>query len=93
VSKPCKYNENSQTGRRNKSVLFLCPFDYSTAKGKQNKKFEKALAFAGAFLLLICKSTTVDMPAVTLERVKGMVGLSDAVKMLIDYQLHDGSDV
>jgi len=31
----------------------------------------------------------VDMPATTLERVKGMVGLRDCVRELIDYQLHD----
>ena len=35
----------------------------------------------------------VDMPAVTLERVKGMVGLRDAAKQLIDLQLYDGSDL
>jgi N12 class adenine-specific DNA methylase len=34
----------------------------------------------------------VDMPAATLERVKGMVGLRDAAKELIDLQLYDGSE-
>ena len=34
----------------------------------------------------------VDMPATTLERVKGMVELRDCVRELIDYQLHDYSD-
>ncbi|MGL6200421.1 MAG: SNF2-related protein [Lachnospiraceae bacterium] len=34
----------------------------------------------------------VDMPAVTLERVKGMVELRDAVHTLIDYQLYEYSD-
>ncbi|MCL2604138.1 MAG: DUF3849 domain-containing protein [Defluviitaleaceae bacterium] len=34
----------------------------------------------------------VDMPAATLERIKGMVGLRDTAKALIDIQLFDGSD-
>ena len=34
----------------------------------------------------------VDMPATTLERVKGMVGLRDSAKELIDMQLYDASD-
>lgn len=34
----------------------------------------------------------VDMPATTLERVKGMAELRDCVRELIDYQLHDYSD-
>jgi len=34
----------------------------------------------------------VDMPATTLERVKGMAGLRDCVRELIDYQLYDYPD-
>ena len=34
----------------------------------------------------------VDMPAATLERVKGMIELRDTARELIDLQLYDGSD-
>ena len=34
----------------------------------------------------------VDMPAATLERVRGMVALRDCCHQLIDYQLHDYSE-
>ena len=66
--------------------------DISIPADPSVRNFSYAIVDDTVFYRENSRMNPVDMPATTLERVKGMVGLRDCVRELIDYQLHDYPD-